>query len=161
MLLTNRDPRYPYIETFRRPSVAVSGYGIAEVELLKWERAMHRYQHHVSFWSTSDLRSDGQPVSDAGQVVWRAWSAVLAMIGQQASKPCLRTARPNGYPKLIVAALWPRLGPHHQRHVMLGRLHAIVAGLGAKSNLPSRDSLNAICRHCSCCAVRHHIGRCQ
>jgi len=36
------------------------------------------------FGSTSDLQRDAQPAGDAGQVVRRAWSAVLAIIGQQA-----------------------------------------------------------------------------
>ena len=36
------------------------------------------------FGSTSDLQLAGQPVGDPGQVVWRAWLAVQAMIGQQA-----------------------------------------------------------------------------
>ena len=31
-----------------------------------------------------DLQSDGQLAGDAGRIVWRAWSVVLAMIGQQA-----------------------------------------------------------------------------
>ncbi|MBB6188009.1 hypothetical protein [Rhodanobacter sp. MP7CTX1] len=49
--------------------------------------------------STSDLQSDGQPVGYAGQAVWRAWSTVLAMIGQQA----------GGLPKEQVSATTARV----------------------------------------------------